>query len=570
MWKLYLIEVALIIFTGALVSYNFVLATSEATAHMTPNNSENYERDLTTTSWPIVIRATDAETNAKHAINATVDAHNKQLSTKQELNTMQWWSAAKAEVNTTSKRSRTNIGNATMLGNRTYTLAAIGGRNFQRRQTFYEYCMEQRNSVADLSTLILYSFVCIVGLCGNTLVIYVVLRYSKMQTVTNIYILNLAIADEFFLIGIPFLLYTMRICSWRFGDFMCKIYMVSSSITQFTSSIFLLIMSADRYIAVCHPIASPKYRTQHIAKIVSAIAWLTSAVLMLPVIFYASTVSQEDGVNLSCNIEWPETYKKHSATTFTLYTFFLGFATPLCFILCFYYLVIRKLQTVGSKHKSKEKKRSHRKVTRLVLTVITVYIFCWLPYWVSQLALINSNPIENQLSRFEIFIFLLLFFLIYVNSAMNPILYAFLSDNFRKSFSKAFTCMTKSEVNAQLQAEPSLLPKQNSTKRRQTRIQKASVNAANLQAATNANNNSSVVTTSSTNTAPSTASDNKVTTTACTNGAAAVKEQPNGRAVSCSANVDAEEMILVMEDEHPVCALVESAHAEGNVMQTDL
>lgn len=49
----------------------------------------------------------------------------------------------------------------------------------------------------------------------------------------------------------------------------------------------------------------------------------------------------------------------------------LGFAIPLCLILSFYYLVIRKLQTVGPKSKSKEKRRSHRKVTKLVLTVIT-------------------------------------------------------------------------------------------------------------------------------------------------------------------------------------------------------
>lgn len=91
-----------------------------------------------------------------------------------------------------------------------------------------------------------------------------------MKTVTNFYILQLAVADECFLIGIPFLIVTMHNgnsnCSlfiencvksrhvyptggWVFGEFVCKIYMFSQSITQFSSSIFLLIMSADRYIA---------------------------------------------------------------------------------------------------------------------------------------------------------------------------------------------------------------------------------------------------------------------------------------------------------------------------------
>ncbi|XP_005179254.2 somatostatin receptor type 3 [Musca domestica] len=322
---------------------------------------------------------------------------------------------------------------------------------------FHQECMENRNSLAHVFTVALYSVVCVVGLFGNTLVIWVVFRFSKMQTVTNIYILNLAIADECFLIGIPFLLYTMRICSWKFGEYMCKAYMVSTSITQFTSSIFLLIMAADRYLAVCHPIESPRYRTLRIAKLVSMIAWITSAILMMPVILFASTIRQEDGINYSCNIDWPEVYKKHSGTTFILYTFLLGFATPLCFILVFYYLVIKKLRSVQQKHKSKEKKRSHRKVTRLVLTVITVYIFCWLPHWVSQVSLINSFVGQRELTRVEILLFLLFGCLAYSNSAMNPILYAFLSDNFRKSFTKAFSCMTSHEVEAQLINENSVV-----------------------------------------------------------------------------------------------------------------
>lgn len=90
---------------------------------------------------------------------------------------------------------------------------------------------------------------------------------------------------------------------------------------------------------------------------------------------------------MTCNILWSHPNVVDGTVgglTFTLYSLILGFAVPLSLILVFYYLVIKKLQTVGPKHKSKDKKRSHRKVTRLVLTVITVYIFCWSPYWVSE------------------------------------------------------------------------------------------------------------------------------------------------------------------------------------------
>lgn len=303
---------------------------------------------------------------------------------------------------------------------------------------------------------LLYSVVGIVGLLGNSLVIYVVLRYSNMQTVTNMYILNLAIADECFLIGIPFLIATMNISQWPFGTIMCKAYMVSTSITQFSSSIFLLVMSTDRYIAICHHVSSPKYRTPTVSRIVAAAAWVTSALIMLPIIMYATTVEVRKGT-YTCHISWPQ--DGHTgAVSFIIYSATLGFAIPLCFIMTFYCLVIRKLRSLSKKtNKSHNKRRSHRKVTKLVLTVITVYILCWLPYWTSQMALIANH--ENCNTRLSITIFLLVGCLGYSNSAINPILYAYLSDNFKKSFLKACVCAGAREVNAQLKVENSVLPR---------------------------------------------------------------------------------------------------------------
>lgn len=147
-------------------------------------------------------------------------------------------------------------------------------------------CASIHNTTGNVIAMILYTIVCCVGLFGNTLVIYVVLKFSKMQTVTNRYILNLAIADESFLICIPFLLTTMYLNEWIFGSLLCKLYMISTSITQLSSSIFLLIMSADRFIAVCHPISSPRFRTQLVSKIVSLLAWGYSVLIMLPVMLY--------------------------------------------------------------------------------------------------------------------------------------------------------------------------------------------------------------------------------------------------------------------------------------------
>lgn len=319
-------------------------------------------------------------------------------------------------------------------------------------------CPSIEMPLSNMVFMMLYAVVCIIGLMGNTLVIYVVLRFSNMQTVTNMYILNLAIADECFLIGIPFLIATMHMGDWIFGRVICKAFMVSTSITQFTSSIFLLIMSADRYIAICHHISSPKYRTPLVSRIVSMIAWVTSALIMLPIMLYGNIVEKYNG-GFTCNVLWPESHGHLPGFSFTIYSLVLGFAAPLCFIMTFYCMVIKKLRNVAKKtNKVKGKRRSHRKVTKLVLTVITVYILCWLPYWISQVALI-STPEKMCSTRLEVTIFLLVGCLGYSNSAINPILYAYLSDNFKKSFLKACTCTKSRDINAHLKLEHSVIPK---------------------------------------------------------------------------------------------------------------
>ena len=165
-----------------------------------------------------------------------------------------------------------------------------------------------------------------------------------MHTVTNTYILHLAVADECFLVGIPFLIATMFMREWPFGTIMCKIYFTTTSINQITSSLFLMVLSADRYIAVCHPISSPRFRTGFISKVVSFSAWLLSAVLMLPIFLYATTVPRPDGAE-SCNVFW-QSEKIFTdgdilteQTAFTFYSLALGFLLPLGFIFICYLLV---------------------------------------------------------------------------------------------------------------------------------------------------------------------------------------------------------------------------------------
>lgn len=236
-------------------------------------------------------------------------------------------------------------------------------------------------------------------------------------------------------------------------------------IHTYTFFLYLLFIIINFFLflltAICHHVSSPKYRTPLVSRIVSAIAWIASVIIMSPIIVFANTMTNTQGDRSSCRIIWPAEHEASSSFYFTIYSFVLGFALPLCFIMTFYCLVIRKLRKVSKKTQnshSKNKKKSHRKVTKLVLTVITVYILCWLPYWVSQVALITSEP-KTCNTRLEITLFLLVGCLGYVNSAINPILYAYLSDNFKKSFMKACTCAKTKDINAQLKLENSVMPR---------------------------------------------------------------------------------------------------------------
>jgi len=81
----------------------------------------------------------------------------------------------------------------------------------------------------------------------------------------------------------------------------------------------------------------------------------------------------------------------------------------------------------------------------MVLTVIAVYVICWLPYWLYQIIMLYVYR-EGHMPRWLQTFYQLITILSYANSAVNPILYAFLSDNFRRTFARAFGCATAAEV----------------------------------------------------------------------------------------------------------------------------
>ncbi|XP_066498995.1 somatostatin receptor type 5-like [Hoplias malabaricus] len=273
---------------------------------------------------------------------------------------------------------------------------------------------------------VIYLIVFILGLTGNTLVIFVVLRYAKMKTVTNMYILNLAVADELYILGLPFQTTHNLLTYWPFGSFLCRVIMWADTISQFTSTFCLTVMSIDRYMAVVHPIRSAKWRRPNVAKVINCMVWALSCILALPVIIYSNV----QPVHNTCNMSWPSAAW---STAFILYTTILGFFCPLLIICISYLLIVVKVKSAGARAGLTKRRKSERKVTRMVVIIVVVFVLCWLPFFI--LNIINIIIILPNMSLVT-GIYFLTVILTYVNSCANPLLYGFLSDNFKQSFRK--------------------------------------------------------------------------------------------------------------------------------------
>ncbi|XP_043916017.1 mu-type opioid receptor [Protopterus annectens] len=296
-------------------------------------------------------------------------------------------------------------------------------------------CNQQEATDKDTTSIViaiiitaLYSIVCVVGLVGNVLVMYVIIRFTKMKTATNIYIFNLALADALVTSTLPFQSVNYLMGTWPFGAMPCKVVMSIDYYNMFTSIFTLTTMSVDRYIAVCHPVKALDFRTPRNAKIVNVCNWILSSAIGLPVMLMAN-LSYDKGI-IDCTLDFP-----HPAwywdNLLKICVFIFAFIMPVLIITVCYGLMILRLKSVRMLSGSKEKDRNLRRITRMVLVVVVVFIVCWTPIhiYVILKALINISPSVVQTITWHFCIALG-----YTNSSLNPVLYAFLDENFKRCF----------------------------------------------------------------------------------------------------------------------------------------
>ena len=266
-----------------------------------------------------------------------------------------------------------------------------------------------------------------------------------MKTVTNCYIFNLALADDIFMFALLFMaIATFMEWEWEFGKAMCHVIYAIDGFNQFVGIFCLTAMSFDRYVAVCHALKSRVFRNLPVAIGVNIGVWVAAILAAIPILRYTYYDVDPDSQKKYCGLALPPTMR----VFFIMYFFIVGFVIPLIVIIVCYTNILIRLKVMSEKTGTKKTEKS-RKVNRMVLIVVIVFVFCWAPFYVWRITMSFSHAARN-IPDTSVVISDITMCLSYMNSCANPFLYAFLSDNFKKSFKKVWTCGAVGKANSDI------------------------------------------------------------------------------------------------------------------------
>ncbi|XP_055519208.1 galanin receptor 2b-like [Leucoraja erinacea] len=287
---------------------------------------------------------------------------------------------------------------------------------------------------------VIFSLIFLLGTVGNGLVLAVLLRKGQTSySTTNLFILNLSIADLFFIVFcVPFQATIYTLDGWLFGTFMCKMVHFFIYLTMYASIFTLAAVSVDRYLAIRYPLKSRELRTARNALIAIGIIWALSMVLAGPYLNYYQIVLY-NGVPVCVPI-WADKRRK----VMDVSSFVFGYVIPVTILSFAYTRTIKYLWTsVDPIETVSEAKKAKRKVTKMIIIVAVLFCLCWLPHHVVIMCFwFGHFPFNKATYAFR----LIAHCMSYANSCLNPIVYALISKHFRKRFKQVFTCLLKKKA----------------------------------------------------------------------------------------------------------------------------
>lgn len=298
------------------------------------------------------------------------------------------------------------------------------------------------------SMCILYSFIFIIGLAANALVLWVNIRAQRDSTPrheTHTYIAHLAVADLCVCVTLPVWVSSLaQHGHWPFGEVACKLTHLMFSVNLFGSIFFLACMSVDRYLSVTtHGDNEGGAQRKLIRRGACVGVWLLALVASLPDTYFLRTVKATHGDSMLCRPVYPEENPREWMVGVQLSFILLGFVLPFPVIAVFYALLARAFTRSSSSSSPSSTVEQERRVSRrVILAYIVVFLGCWGPYHgvllvdsLSQLGLVRLTcGLENV-----IYVALhLTQCLSLLHCCFNPILYNFINRNYRYDLMKAF------------------------------------------------------------------------------------------------------------------------------------
>ena len=290
----------------------------------------------------------------------------------------------------------------------------------------------------------IFGVIFFLGLIGNLMVILVVASDKHMRNTTNILILSLATADLMFIVFcVPFTATGYALPIWPFGSEWCKINQYMTYVCAYASVYTLVLMSLDRYLAVVHAIRSMHIRNEKNTWMAVLLTWGVILLGNIPILFQYDYFPYEHyGENRSACLNVASFRDRNVGRIFYSCFFVFGYALPLGVVCLMYGLMLKRLLygvVPGGGNQSADSIRAKKRVTRMVIIVVVMFAVCWLPiqiilviqtfgFYPTEVSYIGLQMASNCIA--------------YMNSCVNPFLYAFLSENFRRSFRKFICCFS--------------------------------------------------------------------------------------------------------------------------------
>lgn len=311
------------------------------------------------------------------------------------------------------------------------------------RQLSNQQCVHPGNRMIEVITKIitpiLFSIIIVVGLVGNIVVMLVILEDRKTErelTPTNLLILDLSLADlSFIIFCIPFTGWDYSVGHWVFGLLWCKFNQYLIVVCALSSIYTLVLMSVDRFMAIVYPIECISYRTSKNTLYAIYIKWIVILLMASPTIQMHGLIDLPLGPDqYTCRFLTDQFNPLH----FQIIFFITSYLFPLILIFCLYFSLLNKLWFGTKPHGHKESLKmleSKKKVTWLVAGIVIVFALCWCPIQVMLILMrLKSHKITATYVAIQVFAHTLG----YMNSCVNPIVYAFASETFHNSFKKSY------------------------------------------------------------------------------------------------------------------------------------